>query len=202
MSRIFAWLSCAFLVQISSTFMAAQTPPAPAPVGRLNIVVLEGAGGINNIRQHTGQTPSIRVEDEDKQPIAGAIVVFTLPSQGPSGSFMSGDKTLTATTDTQGQVSARGLKPNAVAGQMDIGVNASYQGRTARATITQFNMEVPGAKKGSSKTILIIAIVGAAAAGGAVAGLHKGSSSTPTSASIPAGSISITPGTATVGPPQ
>ena len=164
---------------------------------------MEGEGGINNIRQHSAQMPTVRVEDEKQHPVAGAVVVFALPTDGPSGVFQNGAKTLTVTTNDQGLASAHGLKPNAVSGEMQIHINVSYQGRTARALITQFNMTVPSAKAGSGKLLVIIALVGAAAAGGAYAGLHKSGSSsssgTQPTAAVP---ISITPGTGTVGPPQ
>lgn len=174
------------------------------PVENLKVVVTEGEGGINNIRQHTGQTPAVRVEDEQQHPLAGAVVVFALPTDGPGGTFANGAKTLTVNTDDKGIAAIHGFKPNSVAGEMLIHVNASYQGRTGRATITQFNMTVPSAKGGNGKLLVILAIAGAAAAGGAYAGLHKSGSSPSTSGTIPAGPtpISITPGTGTVGPPQ
>jgi hypothetical protein len=199
MSRLSIWLFRLLAFQSLSVSLFAQ--PAPPPAGQLNIVVLEGAGGINNIRARTGQAPAVRVEDEQKHVIPGAVVVFLLPSQGPSGSFSKGDKTLTVTTDAQGQAAAVGLKPNSMSGQVDIRVNASYQGRTARATITQFNMAVPSAKGGSGKIVIILAIAGAAAAGGAIASMHKGGSSSSVAPVAPA-PIGITPGTGTIGPPQ
>jgi len=187
-------------ISLIPAFLTAQ--PAPK-TENLKIVVVEGEGGINNIRQHTTQLPTVRVEDEKQHPVAGAVVVFALPTDGPSGVFQNSAKTLTVTTDANGLASARGLKPNTVSGEMQIHVNVSHEGRTGRATITQFNMAVPSAKAGSGKLFVVIALVGAAAAGGAYAGLHKSGSSSPAStqptAAIP---ISITPGTGTVGPPQ
>ncbi len=191
---------CLLFIMLLPAFLAAQPTP---PGDSLKIVVVEGEGGINNIRQHTAQMLSVRVEDEKQHPVPGAVVVFALPTDGPSGVFQNGAKTLTVTTNDQGLASARGVKPNTVSGEMPIHVNASYQGRTARAIITQFNMTVPSAKAGSSKLLIIIAVIGAAAAGGAYAGLHKSGSSS-SSATLPSGPshISITAGTGTVGPPQ
>lgn len=188
-------------IPLLPAFLAAQ--PAP-PAENLKVVVVEGEGGINNIRQHTTQMPTVRVEDENQHPVPGAVVVFALPTDGPSGVFQNSAKTLAVTTDDKGLALARGLKPNTVSGEMQIHINASYQGRTGRATITQFNMTVPSAKAGSGKLLVIIALVGAAAAGGAYAGLHKSGSSSPSSVAQPTAAvpISITPGTGTVGPPQ
>ena len=58
-------------------------PLAPAAVAqdiglKLNLVVIEGEGSINNIRQRTAREPVVQVEDQNHKPVAGAVVVFTL----------------------------------------------------------------------------------------------------------------------------
>src|SRR5262249_30679358 len=73
----------------------------------LRIVIVEGDGAINNIRQRVNREPVVQVEDENHKPIAGAVVVFFLPDQGPSGTFVNDSKTLTLTTDNMGQATAR-----------------------------------------------------------------------------------------------
>ena len=75
--------------------------------------------------------------------MAGATVAFSLPSRGASGAFPDGNTVVTVTTDEQGRATVHGLKPNQVAGKVEIRVNASYQSMSAAATITQFNMLVP-----------------------------------------------------------
>jgi hypothetical protein len=192
----------------------AQTPESD----NLRIILLEGEGSINNIQAKNSRDLAVRLEDAQNGPIAGATITFSLPSRGASGTFPNGNTVVTVTTDAQGRAGVHGLKPNQVAGKVEIRVNASYQGKTAAATITQFNMLVPGqsdqakvtssGRRGSNKTlVLILAIAGAAAAGGAVAAMHKGGSSSPgspasggTTPGIP--TITITPGAGTVGPPQ
>ena len=175
---------------------------------KLNLVVVEGDGAINNIRQRTAREPIVQVEDENHKPIAGAVVVFTLPSQGASGTFAGGEHTLTVTTDAQGRAAAHGLRPNTVKGQYQIHVNASYNGQTANTNINQTNAVAAGAATAaaglSAKWIVLIA---AAAAGAAVGGLYAsgaigGGGNTP--ATIGAGPtlVTITPGTGTVGPPR
>src|SRR5258708_5523588 len=111
----------------------AQTPAS------LHLVIVEGDGAINNVRQRVNREPVIQVEDENRKPIASAVVVFFLPDQGPSGTFLNGSKTLTMTTDNQGQAAARGIKLNNQTGQMQIRVTASFHGQTASAIITQTN---------------------------------------------------------------
>jgi hypothetical protein len=177
----------------------AQNQAAPM----LNLVVIEGEGAINNIRQRTAREPIVQVQDENHKPVAGAIVTFTLPGRGASGVFANGMQTLTITTDQQGQAIARGLRPNTVKGEVQIRVNASYQGRTAAITISQTNALVGTAAGAaaaggiSGKLIAVLAVVGAAAAGGAVyATTHSGN----TAATPPATTVSA--GTGTVGPPR
>jgi hypothetical protein len=202
MKRFLRFLTQALLILV--LFRPASAPAqAPAPPPReLDLVVLEGEGAINNVRQRSTHEPVVQVEDENHRPIAGAGVVFTLPTEGPSGEF-GGSKTLTIMTDSQGRAVAAGLRSNQVAGRLVIRVGASYRGLTTQTTITQFNMQVPGAKGGGSgKTIAILAVIGAAAAGGAVAATHKGSSSTTPTPTPPAPAIGITAGTVTVGPPR
>jgi hypothetical protein len=110
----------------------AQTLPS-----ELNIVVVEGEGAINNVRQRVAREPVVRVEDENHKPIAGAAVVFTLPTEGATGEFSNGGKSLTMITDSQGRATAQSLRLNQVAGKMPIHVNASYRGLTARTSIRQ-----------------------------------------------------------------
>jgi hypothetical protein len=188
-----------------SPVAAAQTAPEPAPA-KLNLVVVEGDGAINNIRQRTAREPIVRVEDENHKPVAGAVVVFLLPNQGAGGTFANGAHTLTVITDDQGRAVARGLRPNTGRGQFQIHVNASYNGQTANATITQTNA-VAAAGAGaaaaagiSGKLIAVLIVVGAAAAaGGAYAATHSGGAA---SATQPAVSTTIAAGVGTVGAPR
>lgn len=187
-----------------SYLLILQTLPVPAEAqeGQLNLVIVEGEGAINNIRQRTAREPIVQVEDENHKPIAGAAVVFLLPDQGASGVFANGAHTLTVTTDAQGRAIAHGFHPNSVSGKLQMRVTASYQGKTANATISQTNV-VGAAAAGaagagiSAKLIAIIAIAGAAAAGGAIAATRGGGHSTAAPQTT-----TITPGTGTVGAPH
>lgn len=176
----------------------AQTGQQAAP--KLTITIVEGEGAINNVRQRVSREPIVQVEDENHKPIAGAAVVFTLPSQGASGVFPNGSRILTVLTDNQGRAAARGLKPNNVAGRMEIRVNASYQGQTASASITQVNsaaLAAAGGLSATAKILIVLGVVGGAAAGAAVALTRGGGSSTPA-----APATTLTPGAPTVGGPR
>lgn len=173
---------------------------------KLNLVIVEGEGAINNIRQRTAREPIVQVEDENHKPIAGAVVVFTLPSQGAGGTFAGGQHTLSVVSNSQGRAVAHGLKPNTVQGQYQIHVNASFQGQTASLNISQTNALVAGAVAGaavSTKLIVILAVAGAAAAGGALYATHTGGNGNNGTGTTPIPAlVTISPGAGAVGPPR
>ena len=210
------WLAVMGLVLAFPTKVPAQERAA----SKLQIIILEGDGAINNIRQRTAREPVVQVVDENRKPVAGAMVLFTLPERGAGATFSDGSRTIISYTDAQGKASARGLKPNSTAGQFQIAVNASYQGMVSTATISQVNVVsaatagaaaggAAGATAGISKTLIAILAVaaGAAATGAVVAtrGNSPASVSAPPSPGAPPPVPSITinpPGTASFGPPQ
>ena len=173
-----------------------QTPTS------LQIVIIEGEGAINNIKQRVNREPIVQVEDESHKPIAGVSVTFFLPNQGPGGTFANGTNSLTVTTNAQGQAVARGIRFNNQAGAMEIRVAASLAGQTASAIITQTNVLGSASSGGSgggmsrtTKLLILAAVVGGGAALGVLA-THRGGSTTATP------TTTITPGTVTVGAPQ
>jgi len=191
-----------------SWFMVCNVGPASAWAqeagGQLNIVIVEGDGAINNIRQRTAREPIVQVEDQNHKPVAGAAVVFLLPDQGASGVFANGSHTLTVMTDAQGRAVARGFRPNNVQGKLQIHVTASHQGQTATATISQTNAVSAAAGAAaagvSAKLIAILAIAGAAVAGGVVAATRGGGGGGTSAPTTPP--TTVTPGTGTVGAPH
>src|SRR5580658_4619424 len=198
------WLSpvLAVLISIPATSVVEAQNVAPM----LNIVIVEGDGAINNIRQRTAREPIVQVEDENHKPVAGAAVVFAIPGQGAGGTFAGGAHTLSVVTDSQGRAVARGFHPNSVQGQYQIHITASNGGQTANTNINMSNALVAGAGTAaaggiSGKLIAVIVIVAAAAAaGGAYAATHSGGGSNSSSAASAA--ITITPGTGIVGAPK
>jgi hypothetical protein len=203
-TRTFAvsfFLLCLF--QLASGALQGQTVPS-----ELNIIVVQGEGAINHVRQPVATEPIVRVEDENHKPVAGATVVFTLPTEGATGQFGNGNKMLVATTDAQGRANAAGLKVNEYPGKLVILVGVSYRGLRARTNITQFDEGPPVAEKSGKshgKLVAILIVVGGAAAGGgAYFALHKsGSSATGsgTTSTTPT-AIGLTPGTPTIIGPQ
>jgi hypothetical protein len=185
--------------------VAEQDPQTP----QLSIVIVEGADAINNIKQRTSRETIVEVQDENHKPVAGAAVAFLLPADGPGGAFVGGAKSTTLVTNSVGRATMPALQPNQVAGSFRISVNASFQGHTATATISQANSAAGAASSSSSaahagisgKTIGIIAGIAAAGAVGAAVAL-KGKSNPPATAppATPTGTLTV--GGVTVGPPQ
>lgn len=191
-------IACSLVAVLMALPLSAQDNPP-----KLNLIVVEGEGAINNIRQRTAREPIIQVEDENHKPVAGAAVVFTLPTQGAGGTFAGGSHTLTVVSDSQGRAVARGFRPNHVQGQYQLRVNASSQGRTGSTSISQSNAVVAGAATTaaatgiSTKLIVVIAVAAAAATGGALYATHNGGNNNTTPALV-----TVAPGTGTVGPPR
>ena len=170
----------------------------------LNIVIVEGEGAINNIRQRVAREPIVQVEDENHKPVAGALVTFLLPSNGPGATFADGSNTLTVQTDASGRATARGLRANRVDGQYQVRVTVSYQGLTASASFGMVNAVAAAAAAGgvlaSAKFWILMAVVGGAVAGGTYATVK--SQSNPTQAPVIRPPTTITPGTPVVNPPR
>ena len=189
---------CKLLVGLQVFSLIGWAQDQNAPVTALNIVILDSDGAINNIKQRTAREAIVRVEDQNHKPVAGALVLFAAPDNGPGGTFVDGLKSLQVTTDENGRAQAR-FHPNATTGAFVIKITAMFQGQSATAEIRQTNATGGGDAGGSvapttgfwlsGRTILIISAV---AAGAIAAGFAaRGGSSTTVSA-----------GTATVGPPR
>ena len=189
------WLTAVLAMPVPSALLAQ------APVRGLNLIIVEGQGAINNIKQRTAREPIVQVEDENHRPVAGAIVVFTSPSQGASATFGASGQTLSTVTDAQGRAIARGFKPNNIQGQYQLHVTASKDGQKADAAIAMSNMLAAGtrASHGSGKLIAIAAVAAAALAGGLVYASQNGGSS---SSSTTPPATTVSPGTGTVAPPR
>jgi hypothetical protein len=198
-SRILV-ISLSLAIAVEAVPGYAQAPEKPAGA-QLKIVILEGEGAINNVRQRTAREPIVQVEDENRKPVAGAMVLFTLPDSGPGAVFPNGSRSLITYTDPNGQAKANGLKPNSIAGSYQITVNVTSQGLKAAAVIGQTNVITAAAVAGgiSAKLLAIIAIAGGAAAAGAIAATSGGNNAP---ASPPTPTATITAGTPTVGGPN
>jgi hypothetical protein len=188
--------------------IAAQEASGPAP---FHIVVLEGEGSINNIKQQVNRGALVLIEDENRNPLPGAAVTFYLPSEGPSGVFLNGSRVLTVFTDNAGLAASRGIRFNNLVGLMRIKVSASSFSQVSKGAITQTNVSSAASVKSSyvpatrarrssggpvlsRKAVVWIAVAGA----GVAAAVYFGTKTTPPSAGIGGSTI----GAPTIGGPK
>ena len=190
----------AFL-RLAAIVFAVCAPAAAVAQAPLRVIVVEGEGAINNIRQKTAKAPVVRVEDDDARPMRGATVTFTVPDIGAGGFFASGGSTYIATTDERGMATATGLRPNNVAGRFQIRVRASLAGETASAVINQINAAPAEARGGMGKKLLIVGLA-AGGAVGAIFALRGGSSGGPSQPPPAGGGTVLIPGNPVFGPPR
>ncbi len=198
-------LCLALLLAAPAPMLAAppQQPPA-APQQQdngLKLVILEGEGAVNNVKQRTAREVIVEVRDENNRPVGGAVVMFALPDRGPSGLFANGQKIATVTTGADGKAQTIITELNGAKGQMPIRVSASNAGMRASTIITQTSVAAGGMS--AAGVGIIVAIVAGAGAAAAVA-LSGGSSSPPASnpGEPPRPTATVTAGSPTVGPPQ
>lgn len=183
---------------IALTLTALTAAFADTAPPQLQITILDGEGALNNIKQQIAREPIVQVEDENHRPVAGALVIFSLPQSGPSGTFAGGSTVFNGVTDATGRVAATGLTPNKIVGKYQIRIDVKYHDLSAHASINQSNYRGSGGSAAHAathafplKAVLIIAAAGAAAVAAGVA-LQSGGSQ----------SATITPGTGTVGTPS
>lgn len=176
--------------QAPDVYARQSTTPVPQTASslKLDLVIVEGEGAINNVKQRVSREVIVQVNDENKQPIGGAAVTFLLPTSGPSGSFANGTTALNVTTNAAGRATVQ-FTPNSLTGNFQINISASYQGQVATTVISQTNTlavaagaagagAAGGAGAGaggvSATTIAIIAAAAAGAATVAVVATKKG----------------------------
>jgi len=159
---------------------------------KLRILVVDGEGAINNLKQRVAREPIVEVRDENDRPVGGAIVTFTLPNVGPSAVFPNGSRILLVTTDQRGQAVARGLQPSGGKGNFQIRVSASHEGNSASTTINMENVAGGGGGIGTGGWAALIGGIAAAAGAGLYFGLRD-------TGPAPRTPVSINPGDGRIG---
>lgn len=117
-------------------------PPSFAQVvpDELNIVLVKGDGAVHDGRQHTTPAPTVRIEDEHRRPVAGALVSFTLPTEGATGEFANHSRITTVMTDNEGIAVVSGLRTNRVPGKVPIHIDVWYRGLRMHGSMMQYNV--------------------------------------------------------------
>ncbi len=185
------------LIAVAAVSLAVA--PAPfsvvllAQAQALRIVVLEGEDAVNIIQQKTAVAPVVEVRDRNDQPVAGAVVSFTI--RGGRATF-NGARALTLTTNATGRAVASGLTPTGT-GALRISASAVYQGQTAAVTIAQTNVATA-----AQAAALSTSAAGASSAGTgttAAAGAGTGAGTAATGAAAAGGAVVAGAGVATTG---
>ncbi|MGD0665991.1 MAG: hypothetical protein ABSB23_00410 [Bryobacteraceae bacterium] len=176
---------------------------AAAQVAILQIQVSSGEGAVHTAGSRDSRGITVVVTDETGRPVEGAAVSFHLPDQGPSGTFVNGLHTEVAITDDHGRATVRVVEFNRVAGRMEIRIVASKeQARAGTVSFQYIAGPSPGVataakEKGRwhprKKWLIVAAMAGAGAAGGALALAHSSPGSA-TTATLTIGPPSITVG--------
>ena len=125
----------------------------------LHIVILDGEGALNNIKERTAREPIVQIEDENHKPVAGASVLFLIQNgdAGAGGTFGSVSSagslsSYTTVSDAAGRAVGRGLRPNDKTGQYTIAVTATVGMVVARAVIGMTNVSGEGGTAAPSTT--------------------------------------------------
>lgn len=145
---------------------------AQQPAGGLRIIVVAGEDAVNIIQQRTAVAPLVEVRDRNNNPVAGALVTFSIQG-GQNATFGGGLQSIIVTTNAAGRAAVTGFTPTA-SGAVQINVAATFQGQAATATIAQTNFATAAqaAQAGGGGGISTTTI--AAIAGGAGAGTYFG----------------------------
>src|SRR6185295_17106849 len=168
-------LACCLIFLAEGEALAERPPQTTA----LKIIVIEGEDAVNVLQQRTAVAPVVEVRDRNDQPVAGALVRFTVKS---GRATFNGARALTVTTNAAGRAVATGLTPTGT-GALHIAASASFNGQTAAIAIAQTNVAtaasagagaaagaaVGGATAGGGISAATIGVIGASAVGGTLA---------------------------------
>jgi len=203
--------------QTPASQQAAPNPSSPQPtpstptslpmVRSLKVTALAGNQAMNDLERGLMSPLVVQVLDQNDRPVEGAEVVFRFPLNGPGATFRGGNTSQTVRTNGQGQAAAMNWNANNQVGTFSVRVTASYGNQLGETTVSMTNVTriVEDGKRGkketkwySSKWVKIALIAGGAAtvAGIVLATRGGGSSSSATP------TITITPGSPTVGGPH
>jgi hypothetical protein len=96
----------------------------------------------------------VKVLNIDNQPVAGALVTFTLPVNGASAVFTNGQKSVAVVTDAQGVATSTILTANATAGYYS--ATAAVEGVATAATFELINSAIPGGTHSAATDLLVV----------------------------------------------
>ncbi|MGC8761166.1 MAG: hypothetical protein ACP5UT_01540 [Bryobacteraceae bacterium] len=129
-------------------------------------MIVEGEQAIFNVRQRVARETINKVEDENRKPVAGALLTLTAPRDGSSVGFSNDLHNIPLGTDEMGRAVVRGIRPNHVQGRPTIRITAGKDGMNGSAEMQVLNAAMAAAAGSvSTKLIGILAATSAAAVG-------------------------------------
>ncbi len=152
------------LLASSLSILMVVSPLLNGQNSSIQIRVLSGEDGINNISKNVAAEMVVEVIDATGKPVPDARVTLRSPATGPSVIFFGASRTTTMSTDEMGRIRVDGVLPNTEVGAFQIDVEAEYNSMTAAAVISQSN-GVAASEQKSKRTIgwrLIVALATAA----------------------------------------
>lgn len=195
-------LTTAPALQASQTAARGEAPS----LSPLKIFVLQGDRVVHRPGSPAEANPVVEVRDENDFPVEGAEVRFRAPASGAGGVFAGKLDTAVTKTNAQGQATAS-FASNGVPGAFVIEVRATYRNRSEEAKLLQRNSasatdRIYEPRHGKASWLRSWKFWGAVAGGAAaaVAAGTRGSGGGATAASTP--TITVTPGSPTVGGPR
>jgi hypothetical protein len=178
----------------------------------LQVRVVEGEGAVHPPGSRSSRNLTVEVTDETGRPVQGAAVSFRLPEEGPGGTFANGLQTDLVMTGPDGRASVRGFRLNQTPGPFQIRITVAKDKARAGVVSAQYIAEIksqpparpatspaPVAKKKGHGKWILVGLIAAGAAGGAVAGLSRNGSSSPPQPAQPP--LTIGSPTITIGKP-
>ena len=184
-------MACLALLPAALHAQAAAAVASAAPKA-LYISILEGENDLNDVRARTAREPIVQVEDENHKPVAGALVLFTIPRGGVAGANFSGLNTLSVRTGADGRAVGHGFQLTRHTGNFTIEVVATFAAVEAAVSIHETNF-AKGSRLSNytaNHPTLVTTLVGA----GAVI-----AAATVIAVEAQPGATTITAGTGTVG---
>lgn len=119
-----------------------------------SIVALSDAAQVATVNAVFAHPLRARVLAADHQPIAGALVTFTLPASGASAVFANGQKSVAVVTDMQGVATSPTFSANATAGHHT--ATATVDGVAATATFALINSAIPDGSHSVATDLLVV----------------------------------------------
>jgi hypothetical protein len=125
-----------------SVALAAQEP-------NLRIQVIDGEGIVHRTGARASAAVRVKVSDESGNAVAGAVVGFRLPDEGPTGFFPNELNTQVVSTAEDGTASTPSIRWNATPGTLYLRI-AAVKGTSSAGAVVQLQLASGTGEKGGN----------------------------------------------------